>query len=98
MMPVRERELEPLPASPQLPLLVERLQAILAEEVERRRAFCAQIGEGDKAEFINGQVIYHSPVRLRHNARSGRLYRLLSTYVVMHDLGYVGYEKLFWSP
>ncbi|MCX7854242.1 MAG: hypothetical protein N2383_15850, partial [Caldilineales bacterium] len=70
MTPVRERELEALLASPQLPVLVQRLQAILAEEAERRRAFYEQVGEGDKAEFINGQIIYHSPVRLRHNACS----------------------------
>ena len=92
-----ERELEPLLASPQLPRLVRRLEEILAEEAERRRAFYERITEGEKAEFINGQVIYHSPVRLRHNACSGRLYRLLSTYVAIHDLGYVGYEKLLIS-
>jgi hypothetical protein len=39
MTSVRERELEPLLASPQLPWLVQRLQAILAEEAERRRPF-----------------------------------------------------------
>ena len=70
---------------------------MLADETQRRREFYAAITEGDKAEFINGDVIFHSPVKLRHNVVTKRLLILLDTFVMMHDLGFVGYEKIMVS-
>jgi Uma2 family endonuclease len=89
--------LEQLLESPRLPLYARKIREVLDEEAQRRRAFYDQIREGDKVEFINGEIIYHSPVRLRHDNASGNLYRLLSSYVSLHDLGYVGHEKLMIS-
>lgn len=89
--------LEQLLESPRLPLYARKIQDVLDEEAQQRQAFYAQIQEGDKAEFINGEIIFHSPVRLRHDNVSGKLYRLLSTHVTLHDLGYVGHEKLMIS-
>ena len=45
-------------------------------------------------EFINGEVIVHSPVKKAHNDISTNLVKLLDTYVTKHDLGFVGYEKI----
>jgi Uma2 family endonuclease len=94
---VLDRDLKQLFDSPRLPFIARRIDAVLADEKRRRREFYAQIGEEDKAEFINGEVIMHSPVRLRHNAASGHLYRLLSFYVTRRRLGYVGFEKIMVS-
>ena len=89
--------LDKLLHSPRLPIYVQEIQAVLADEAQKRQRFYDQISEQDKAEFINGEIIFHSPVKLRHNLASGHLYRLLSTFVVQHDLGFVGYEKIMIS-
>jgi Uma2 family endonuclease len=94
---VLDRDLKQLLDSPRLPFIARRIDAVLADEKRRRREFYAQIDDNDKAEFINGEVIMHSPVRLRHNAAGGHPYRLLSSYVGLHRLGYVGYEKIMVS-
>jgi Uma2 family endonuclease len=82
------------------PLLIEyfeEIKHVLEAEHLKRRQFYNQITADQKAEFINGEVIIHSPARLKHNLASGRLHTLLSTYVTMHDLGLVGYEKMMIS-
>ena len=89
--------LEQLIASPKLPQYAQQLQAVLAREALKRQDFYNQISEADKAEFINGEIILHSPVRLRHNAVGRRLLLLLGSYVQRHDLGFVGYEKIMIS-
>lgn len=79
---------------PALPLLLQRLQAILAQEQERRQYFYDVITEEQKAEFINGEIVVHSPVKLRHNSVSLSVAQLLRAYVMTHELGYVAHEKL----
>ncbi len=98
-MPVQaERKLvQDLLNSPRLSLYANQIQTVLNEEARRRQAFYEEITEDDKAEFINGEIIYHSPVKLRHSCASGHLYRLLSSYVMARDLGWVGYEKILVS-
>lgn len=83
--------------SPYLPFYAQQIENLLAEEARKRQAFYAHITEQDKAEFINGEAIYHSPVRLRHNVTTKRLLVLLDAYVQQHSLGFVGYEKLMVS-
>lgn len=94
---VLDRDLKQLLDSPRLPFIARKIDAVLADEKRRRRQFYAQISEEDKAEFINGEIVMHSPVRLRHNAASGHLYRLMSSYVGRHRLGFVGLEKIMVS-
>ena len=79
---------------PTLPLILQRLQAILDQEQERRQYFYDVVTEEQKAEFINGEIVVHSPVKLRHNRSSALLHRLLSAYVDTHELGFVGHEKV----
>lgn len=83
--------------SPRLPFYAQRIQRVLAGEHDARRRFYETVIEGEKAEFINGEVIYHSPVRLEHNQVGKLLLILLDTYVRIHSLGYVGYEKMMIS-
>jgi Uma2 family endonuclease len=89
--------LDKLLHSPRLPMYVQEIQTILADEAQKRQNFYAQISEQDKAEFINGEIIFHSPVKLRHNIASRRLLVLLNAHVNRHDLGLLGYEKLMVS-
>lgn len=74
--------------------LIQEAQAILNREKEKRNKFYNDITEQEKVEFINGEIIVHSPVKKRHNSASGLLYRLLSIYAGKNDLGFVGIEKI----
>ncbi len=86
--------IEQLLQEPTLPSILSRLQELLEAEQARRQYFYNVVTEEQKAEFINGEIVVHSPVKLRHNSASLLLYRLLGTYVDVHGLGVVGHEKL----
>ena len=79
--------------APDAKLVIERAQAILNDEAERRRAFREWLRDDVKAEFINGEVIMHSPVKRRHLVASKLLENLLQNYVMIHELGEVDTEK-----
>lgn len=85
---------EQLLQEPTLPSILRRLQELFEVEQARRQYFYDVVTEEQKAEFINGEIVVHSPVKLQHNSASSLLHRLLSTYVDLHQLGIVGYEKL----
>lgn len=91
---ILDEQLNGLLQAPQLRLYYERIGAILEAEAVQRQAFYATVTEAMKAEFINGAMVVHSPVKMRHESASGRLYRLLATFVELYDLGYVAHEKL----
>jgi Uma2 family endonuclease len=91
---VSQQLIDELLRSPSLPQLTHQLQAVLEAESARRRQFYDQVSDQQKAEFINGEVIVHSPVRLRHSQVSENLFSLLQLYVRKHALGHVGHEKL----
>ena len=79
--------------APDAKLVIERAQAILADEAQRRRAFREWLRDDVKAEFINGDVIMHSPVKRRHLDATQNLTTLLRIYVHVHDLGAVDSKK-----
>ena len=79
---------------PNAPLLVDELNKVLKKEKARRVDFYENISGVFKSEFINGEVIVHSPVIKSHNEVNGNLYKILDTFVVDRDLGFVGIEKL----
>ena len=79
--------------SPLLPRQVERLNRILAEERSRRERFYEEITENDKWEFINGQVVMHSPAKWVHGEVVVRLSTLLNAHVSVRQLGEVTVEK-----
>ena len=86
-------DLEQLLQVPTLPQLIERANEALREEKRRRNEFYAWLKEDVKAEFINGEVVMHSPVKERHWAAVGNIYRLISSYAIKHKLGRVASEK-----
>lgn len=79
---------------PTAALIMQQLQEKLNEEQKRREGFLNLIDENDKAEFINGEIVYHSPVVKEHNDATRLLFKLLDTYVALKKAGYVGIEKI----
>jgi Uma2 family endonuclease len=80
--------------SPRLPQLTRQFQAILRAEQEQRQRFYEEMSDAQKTEFINGEIIVHTPVKLRHSNASDNLFALMRAYVQKHALGLVGHEKL----
>ncbi len=63
-------------------------------EKARRTAFYNDITEQEKVEFINGEIIVHSPVMKRHNSVPLLLAQLMNIYAIKYQLGFVGIEKI----
>lgn len=79
---------------PDAPLLIQQLNERLGEEHARRLSFYEWIDEHTKAEFINGEIVVHSPVRRVHWKITDLLSSLLSIYVRINKLGIIGTEKV----
>lgn len=82
---------------PNVVFILEKVQTALANEAESRKAFYDWIKEDQKAEFINGEIIMHSPVKRNHLNVVGNLFTLLRVYVISRDLGQVDSEKALIS-
>jgi Uma2 family endonuclease len=80
--------------SPSAPSITARLQTAMEAEKQRRQQFYQDIDDDMKVEFINGEVIVHSPVKIEHTKATGFLYKILDTFVQIGELGFVGYEKV----
>jgi Uma2 family endonuclease len=78
---------------PDLPFLLERLHARLDDEKVQREKFRNWITAEQKAEFINGQVVMHSPAAEDHNEATGNLHSLMNFYCNFNGLGKVRIEK-----
>jgi len=88
---------EQLYRSPKLGLYYRDIRTTLSEERKKRKRFYDEVREDQKAEFINGEVIVHSPVRIEHNITGKLLLRFMDIYVQIRSLGFVGYEKMMIS-
>lgn len=89
-----ENLLEQLKDSPDVVLVMSRFQEYMAEEAKKKQAFFDLVHENMKAEFINGAVVMHSPVRMKHLLVSSNLSYELNHHVKQHNLGFVGIEKM----
>jgi Uma2 family endonuclease len=83
--------------APDLPELIGEAQRALGREQRLRAKFYADITPEHKWEFIQGEVIMHSPALNRHLAASQRLYDLLNAFVRVRRLGLVRHEKAMTS-
>lgn len=79
--------------SPKAPQIIQQVQAILNDEKKRRQAFYEWMDDHMKAEFINGEIVVHSPALEKHNAVVLRLGMLLSAFTDTRELGMVRLEK-----
>lgn len=79
--------------SPKAQQIIQQVQAVLNDEHKRRQAFYEWMDDDMKAEFINGEIVVHSPALHRHNTAVMLLGRLISTFVDVHELGVALVEK-----
>jgi Uma2 family endonuclease len=93
MIPSLQSVIEPLVHSPLLPEIVETLQLQIREETVRRGKFYEELRDDEKVEFVDGQVIVHSPARNKHLTVRKHLEKLLDTYVSLRGLGQVHGEN-----
>ena len=93
-MIVMDTMIEQLKQKPNLKSLVNELNQMIEEEDKRREDFYNSITESDKAEFINGEIIMHSPVKLEHAVSSELLLMLMKAYCIKNELGQVLSEKI----
>ena len=82
---------------PNAAILAERIQSALEKEKTQREHFYEIIDENKKMEFINGEIIFQSPTKLRHTNSVKLLTNLLSNFVIKNNLGFVGSEKMLVS-
>jgi Uma2 family endonuclease len=82
---------------PNAAIIAERIACALNAEKKERLRFYEIIEEDKKMEFINGEIVFQSPAKLRHTKSIGYLDRLLGTYVDKNELGFIGSEKMLIS-
>ena len=82
---------------PDVVLFARKIEDALKAEQKKRRHFYEIVEENKKMEFINGEIVFHSPVKLRHNDATFLLGMLLKTFVNKNSLGFVGIEKIMIS-
>jgi len=81
-------------ASHDAPQQIEALIEAMNAEKQRRNAFREWVTPNMKAEFINGKIITHSPVKSRHWEITDLLSGIIGIYVKLHRLGRTGVEKV----
>jgi Uma2 family endonuclease len=91
------RLLDQLLEAPDIRLVIARAEEALAQEARDRQDFYNWVREDQKAEFVNGEVILHSPVKRKHWQTVLNLGKLLSLYVDLNGLGEVATEKALIS-
>ena len=78
-------------------LLLEEVVKLLNEETQQRNTFRNWVDESIKAEFINGEVVLHSPAKNKHLSACGNLFMLLNAHATNQKLGVVRVEKAMVS-
>ncbi len=79
--------------SHRLPEYASIIEQRLKAERDRRYVFYAEMTDESKMEFIDGEVVLHSPARNWHLHASKHLTALLHSWVTRHTRGLVQIEK-----
>ncbi|MCU0327226.1 MAG: Uma2 family endonuclease [Spirosomaceae bacterium] len=93
-MNVTSEILDLLMDTPEAFKILEKAQDMLRNEQKKREEFYNWVTDDLKVEFINGEIIVHSPVKSSHAQASENLFRILSIYALKHQLGRVTHEKV----
>lgn len=80
-------------SAPDLPLKMVEARRVLDLEAEKRERFRDEILPHEKAEFINGHKIMHSPARHSHNHVSTLISTILGAHSRAAGSGVLVYEK-----
>lgn len=83
--------------SPELPEIIQEGQRAFAREQRLRQKFYNDITPEHKWEFIQGEVIMHSPALNRHLLATQRIYKLIDAYAITRKAGQVRVEKAMTS-
>lgn len=83
---------------PDAKLLVDKANYLLSAEYQKRMSFREWLDEDKKAdcrpaEFINGEIVMHSPVKRKHWKASTLLSRILGVFTSLNNLGEIAVEK-----
>ena len=89
--------IDQIKASPLLPEIIQEGRAELLREHALRVKFYNDITPEHKWEFINGEVIMHSPALSRHLMAMKRLFRLMDWHCFTRGCGEVHVEKAMTS-
>ncbi len=84
-------------ALPNALLFISEIQKSLEEERAKRLHFYEIVDENKKMEFINGEIVFHSPATMQQNQVTGRLAALSSTFASLTHQGFVGIETIMVS-
>lgn len=79
---------------PDAVLLINSVMENMREEARKRQEYLELVHENVSAEFINGKIIMHSPVKGMHWRACTNLVTYLNYYVRENNLGVVGKEKV----
>jgi Uma2 family endonuclease len=88
-----EAAVQELAKSPKLVIYSQQIIEILTEEARRREKFLEELTEDTRAEFINGEVVVHSPCKVRHFETVASLSRLMGVYVDIRMTGLLATEN-----
>ncbi len=86
--------LAPIKKSRNLRGLIDELEIYWKDEQKRRNEFYNWVTPSIKAEFIEGEIIMHSPFTLKHFMITKRLIPILENYIESNKIGFLGFEKL----
>jgi Uma2 family endonuclease len=89
--------LEAVLQSPDLPEIIQHALRVLAAERKLREKFYTDITPEHKWEFIQGEVIMHSPALNRHLQATKAIFKLMESHVSTNNLGDVQIEKAMTS-
>ncbi|MFN8355171.1 MAG: hypothetical protein U0Y10_12025 [Spirosomataceae bacterium] len=84
---------EKLLKRPDALIVLRHIQESLQNEAVRRHEFREWVDENTKAEFINGEIILHSPVKQKHLEVTLLLGGMLHVYALLKKKGTVWTEK-----
>ncbi len=93
-MNTENKLLKQLKSSPDSVLVLDEFREYLKVEGGKRTKFYDLVHEDMKAEFINGEIVMHSPVRRSHWQVSNRIAYFMNHFLMENPLGEIGSEKV----
>ncbi len=76
-----------------MPRYISVLNDLWNQEQKKRKQFYEEMDESRKMEFIEGEIIVHSPAKDIHIMVQQNLSTIISTYAIVNNLGKVRGEK-----
>ncbi|MFN0082424.1 MAG: Uma2 family endonuclease, partial [Ferruginibacter sp.] len=76
-----------------MPQYISVLNELWNEEQKKRKQFYKEMDESRKMEFIEGEIIVHSPAKDIHIMVQQNLSTIISTFSIINNLGKVRGEK-----